>query len=305
MARQSLKRFFAEQRYSSVEEVLRQCEHLSREIPRIERKQPAPITFSAKQLRQISARSDRLALVAEIAPKFLTHYYSHAEIALALLKRQGNPSPSPEQIRKTMTLLSRDLTDLVKRGLIPRSSHRLPALQRATQADIEEHRHLVGRVWRRGHPFLRAYMRRVLTREEAEQAGLRGLIRGIETFNEKKGEKIPYLAGRIAGAISQDARAALRMAQRMQAQVSLREAEVERTEPPQRHAREVVEHLQLLLSNRRARAHYVAVYVLTNVFGYSSEEIARHFGVTGQAVRNAHKFARNILIKELQSKVSS
>ncbi len=286
MAQQKIRQFFAQQRYASVEDVLKHIEGVSAEIEA--KRRLLPIPSRQKPL------SPFVLSVKELALQHLAGHYQRTTIARRILERQGKTAPTMDEVKKMTKKVAHAILVLTQRGEIPRTMvqnkpMKWPKLCKATDDDIRKNKRLIGHVLQKGHRFLPRDWRRYLTWNEADEIGMRGLVNAIETYSPKMTFAFStYATGQIASAIYQTVRKKRREPALVSFDEKLHGVETAREENrgPTGTKRDIRTVVQALLS-RRLASHYIGVAAL-KLHGHTFQEIAAHIGVRKQAVHNTY-----------------
>ncbi|MFH0713063.1 MAG: sigma factor [Candidatus Micrarchaeota archaeon] len=289
--------YFKGIRYTNFEAVMRHAEQISQEIR--ETRQPRKISRNPLTPSQIQVK--RLALTN------LDGQYRVRKIAAALLKKEKKRI-TPRKIDERARQLSHMLKRLKNRGEIPntdvRGRKRQKALRAATNEEIEKHRELVKKVILYGHTYChRSFWPNYLQREDAEAAGLTGLVRAIETHKPRKGNFKTWAKMWIAQAIT---RAARREKQKHVAtsmdkpigrdkKITLHDVKGEPALNPEAFDPTQIEEDINILLKKRAKPQDIMTYFLHKGYKHSTSELSRHFGATRTSAHRNFKRAQTIV----------
>ncbi|MFH0713060.1 MAG: hypothetical protein V1722_00600, partial [Candidatus Micrarchaeota archaeon] len=166
--------------------------------------------------------------------------------------------------------------------------NRLPQFRKATREDIERHLHLIHKVMRNGHIYLRFNWQKFITPSEAYADGLDGLEYAIKTHDPTKGKLEPRIKAWVAQKIGRVARAEQRRIQKTRSIDTIITKRQERrlslcSEP--REPRITEDQIESLMQHPKIKAMHLAILALHGIYGHSYPEIARHFGAKPQAVQ--------------------
>ncbi|MFH0713430.1 MAG: hypothetical protein V1722_03130 [Candidatus Micrarchaeota archaeon] len=289
MLKRPLKAAFANRNYENVTAVLTHVDEISRAI----RTEPKLV----KKTRSLSPFNSR---VLELAPRhFNGGYYSNFGIACAILGLKRKDIKK-EELQKVKVKVSAAIAILQAKGLIepirwyrPQSAKKL---RDATPAEIERHVGLIHAVLKKGHRFLSSNWRRHLSYQTAVEIGKEGLRKAIESHDPKTCAFSTHAFTKISAEI---AKAAARKRREISLDKPIRDEkrtlhEVIGTTTVDPTAFETSD-LELLLSSKRAKPHYIGVYALKHIYGHDYAEIARHFGTKRQAVQSTNSKAEEII----------
>ena len=148
------------------------------------------------------------------------------------------------------------------------------------------------------HPYMKQW-RGVLKPHEAEHFGLLGLVRGLETYDSAKGDLMQHLKARIASSIGHEVSRIRKLGKK---ETSFDEPSGEgsytlhdRISQAAPDYGELENNIALLLRSGRIRQHHLAIYVLSQVYGHSTTELGKHFGVVHQSVSRTCRVAKRVL----------